>query len=81
MNRFHSCCALMLAVVATLRSARADDPGPASLGGAARAFDEFVAPVLARHCLECHGATIRKGSLSLATEDAFRKGGRSDHQS
>ena len=66
---------LILAVVAPLRSARADEPGAEFSRGAARAFDEQVAPVLARHCLECHGETIRKGGLSLATEDAARKGG------
>jgi hypothetical protein len=50
-------------------TAQARDPA------AVRAFDEQVAPVLARHCLECHGATIHKGGLSLATENAARKGG------
>jgi hypothetical protein len=44
---------------------------------AARAFDEQVAPILARHCLECHGVTIHKGGLSLATEDTAYKGGES----
>ena len=77
MNRYLACCAMILAVAAPPRSARADGPGAEVSRGAARAFDERVAPVLARHCLECHGATIRKGGLSLATEDAFRKGGRS----
>ena len=77
MTRFLACCALILAVAAPPRSARADGPGAEDSRGAARAFDERVAPVLARHCLECHGATLRKGGLSLATEDAFRKGGRS----
>jgi hypothetical protein len=64
-------CILTLTMVALPRSARADEPA------AARAFDELVAPVLARHCLECHGATVRKGGLSLATEATARKGGRS----
>jgi hypothetical protein len=77
MNRFLARCALILAVVAPPRSARADGPGAEVSRGAARAFDERVAPVLARHCLECHGATFRKGGLSLATEAAFRKGGQS----
>ena len=71
MNRFLARCALILAVLAPLRSARAD--GTAMAAG--RAFDERVAPIFARHCLECHGATVRKGGLSLATEKAARKGG------
>ena len=78
MKRFLACCILIVTVVVPLRSTRADDErGAVFSRGAARTFDELVAPVLARHCLECHGATIRKGGLSLATEDAARKGGRS----
>jgi hypothetical protein len=77
MNRFLPWYALVLAVIATPRFTRADELGAASFGGTARDFDEQVVPILARHCLECHGATIRKGGLSLATENAFRKGGRS----
>ena len=77
MNRLLAYSALILAVAAPPRSARADGPGAEASRGAARAFDELVAPVLARHCLDCHGATLRKGGLSMATEDAFRKGGRS----
>jgi hypothetical protein len=61
MNRFLAWCTLILTVAAPLRSARADEPGATSSRGATRAFDELVAPVLARHCLECHGVTIRKG--------------------
>ncbi len=62
-------CVLILAMATPPRTARSDDPA------AARVFDEQVAPILARHCLECHGATIRKGGLSLATGEAARKGG------
>ena len=42
---------------------------------AVKAFDEKVAPILARNCLECHGGSIRKGGLNLATEGAARAGG------
>ena len=42
-----------------------------------KTFDEKVAPVLARNCLECHGGSIRKGGLNLATENAARAGGES----
>jgi hypothetical protein len=77
-NRFVACRILILTVVLPLRSIASDDErGAVFSREAARTFDELVAPVLARHCLECHGATIRKGDLSLATEVAARKGGRS----
>src|SRR6516164_7156292 len=77
MKRSLARCILILTVVVPPRSTPADDErGTEFSRGAARTFDELVAPVLARHCLECHGATIRKGGLSLATEDAVRKGGR-----
>ena len=42
---------------------------------AVKAFDEKVAPLLARNCLECHGGSIRKGGLNLASEKAARAGG------
>ncbi len=44
---------------------------------AARAFDAEVAPILARHCLECHGRSMRKGKLALMTEEAALAGGES----
>ena len=44
---------------------------------AARAFDAEVAPILARHCLECHGRSLQKGKLALATESAALAGGAS----
>ncbi len=42
---------------------------------AAKVFDEQVAPILARRCLECHGGSQREGKLSLATERGALKGG------
>ena len=65
-------------------SAAVPDPGsgtpdPAPLAPrdpvAVKTFDEKVAPLLARNCLECHGGSIRKGGLNLATEKAARDGG------
>jgi hypothetical protein len=44
---------------------------------AARAFDAEVAPILARHCLECHGRSLQKGDLALATEETALAGGAS----
>jgi len=44
-------------------------PGPSALAdtlAAERFFDEKVAPILSRHCLECHDTTIRKGEFDLS---------------
>ena len=48
-----------------IRPARPRDP----------TFDAEVAPILAKHCLECHGRSMQKGDLSLATEDRALDGG------
>jgi len=42
---------------------------------AAKVFDAEVAPILARHCLECHGRSLRKGGLALMSEEAALAGG------
>ncbi len=42
---------------------------------AAKMFADKVAPIFARNCLECHGGSIRKGGLDLATEATARTGG------
>jgi cytochrome c553 len=42
---------------------------------AAQAFDSEVAPILAKHCLECHGRSMRKGKLALMTETSALEGG------
>ena len=52
-----------------------DKPKPPRDPIAVKAFDEKVAPILARNCLECHGGSIRKGGLNLATEKTARSGG------
>jgi hypothetical protein len=38
-------------------------------------FQRQVAPTLARHCLECHGATTAEGGLDLSTAQAALAGG------
>jgi hypothetical protein len=53
------------------RRAPARPRDPAS----AKVFDAEIAPIVARHCLECHGRSLQKGKLSLATEDSALAGG------
>jgi hypothetical protein len=43
----------------------------------ARVFDAEVAPILAKHCLECHGRSLRKGKLDLSSQTAALAGGKS----
>lgn len=38
-------------------------------------FDEQVAPLLARRCLNCHNPSDRKGGLDLTTREALAAGG------
>jgi len=40
-------------------------PPPKPVTEGARHFDKVVAPVLSRHCLECHNSGNRKGELDL----------------
>lgn len=42
---------------------------------AAKFFDQQVAPILARHCAECHGGSERKGEFSLASQEGALAGG------
>src|SRR5687768_14534210 len=39
-------------------------------------FDAHVAPLLARHCLECHDTATKKGKLDLSRKDAALAGGK-----
>ena len=39
-------------------------------------FDRDVAPLLVRHCLECHNGFDLKGKLDLSRRDAALKGGK-----
>ncbi len=40
-------------------------------------FETQVAPLLAKHCLECHDSAIKKGGLDLSRKDAALAGGES----
>ena len=47
------------------------------LRDATQHFETSVAPVIARHCLECHDAASRRGGLDLSTRQSTLKGGES----
>lgn len=44
------------------------------LKAATQHFESTVAPIIARHCLECHDAATHKGGLNLSTKMAAMKG-------
>src|SRR5258708_6745858 len=44
---------------------------------AARSFDEQIAPLLARRCLQCHNGVDKKGGLDLTRPEAALAGGES----
>jgi hypothetical protein len=50
------------------------EPSPAL---AKRLFVEQVAPIIAKHCLECHDASTQKGDLDLSRREAILAGGES----
>ena len=50
-------------------------PATAQDNPAAGSFDTQIAPLLAAHCLGCHGPDDPKGGLNLTTLAGFRKGG------
>ncbi len=43
----------------------------------ARFFETNIAPILARHCLECHDSSTKKGRLDLSKKIAALAGGKS----
>jgi hypothetical protein len=49
----------------------------ASQEEAAKHFERRIAPLLSRHCLECHGSTSKKGRLDLSRREAALEGGKS----
>ena len=52
------------------------EPKVATRPDTPRHFDSRIAPLLERHCLECHGAAKRKGRLDLSSEKTALAGGR-----
>lgn len=57
--------------LARSQSTIASAPGNASL------FERKIAPLLARHCLECHASTNREGGLDLSQKKSALAGGES----
>ena len=56
--------------------AAAASPEPATIADPAAFFDSEVKPLLAEHCLKCHGAEGKpKGSLFLTSREGILKGG------
>jgi hypothetical protein len=51
------------------------EPTPAELN--ARLFETQVAPILARHCLECHDTANQLGALDLSRREPALRGGES----
>ncbi|MCH2580554.1 MAG: DUF1592 domain-containing protein, partial [Planctomycetes bacterium] len=39
-------------------------------------FDQHIAPLLSRHCLECHDASTKKGKLDLSAKGSAFSGGK-----
>ena len=61
-------------VISTLAgNAGAADPAGAN---SPQYFDSQIAPMLARHCLECHDGSKKKGKLDLSRKDAAFAGGK-----
>ncbi|HUG93719.1 MAG TPA: DUF1553 domain-containing protein [Planctomycetaceae bacterium] len=50
---------------------------PAVAPEIAKQFQEHIAPLLSRHCLECHNATDRRGGLDLSDWRQAAQGGES----
>ena len=72
-------CALVIAATVFCQRlgnlcAGAEPPNP-DPSAAARSFDERIAPLLARRCLQCHNGSENKGGLDLTRADAAMAGG------
>jgi hypothetical protein len=70
---------LLCAVIALTgpRDSQAQQPAGGESSAAERHFETHVAPLLARHCLECHDSENREGGLDLTRKQAAFSGGES----
>lgn len=78
MKRVQICGASWLVAIASTAAVAAQEretSGNAKSAEAARHFESQVAPLLARRCLECHGATSKKGRLDLSKKETALAGG------
>jgi len=66
-----SVVALCIAAAATASAQEASPPTAEGI----EFFETNVRPVLAEHCVECHGPDKQKNGLRLDTREAFLKGG------
>ncbi|MES1213842.1 MAG: DUF1549 domain-containing protein, partial [Singulisphaera sp.] len=68
------CCAWCASTLA-VAVAGDEESNTGTAVDAAQHFDNAIAPLLARRCLDCHNATDLKGGLDLSTAAATQKGG------
>jgi hypothetical protein len=57
-------------------AAAANPPTKPGTALGAELFEQAIAPLLARHCLECHDTATKKGRLDLSNRTAALAGGR-----
>src|SRR4051794_3638645 len=69
-SRFPFATTLVLAALAVVTLARADDPAPAPVG-----FLKDVAPILARNCIACHNPKKAEGKDGMTPFPQLAKGG------
>jgi hypothetical protein len=60
-------------LIATTRTARADDPPSAA--NRSDFFEKSIRPLLANHCFECHGPKKQRAGLRLDSRTAMLSGG------
>lgn len=65
---------ILLAIAPSMARAQ---PADIPSGAQESIFEQKIAPILARHCLECHTSTIGEGGLDLSQKAAAMKGGES----
>ena len=69
--------AIATAIFSAFVLARADGEERGDRNAAAPSFSREIQPILAGHCLKCHGSTTRKADLDLSSPATMEKGGAS----
>ena len=62
-------------ILSAFAMARADGDGREKRRAACSEFSREIQPILAEHCLKCHGATTQKADLDLRSPAKMEKGG------